>query len=794
MAMPGSSTASPVPGSVTKVAAKNVKKVMNIAPKEKVNNSDPKEKVIQSVIKLLQRKQGCLRLHEIHENLLKDVDSSCVVFQYSSEGLIKFLSQVIVNEPKRFQGCIINDIVYLVPVFGKKKLKSVLPEAKGVVVYDKSLLEDLPKKAALLHTPLTDILSAKILITLINILETNQNGFNLKNLHAILLQSRGEELKGTELESSLESFKRYLLNHPNEFSISADNNVKCYLSENSDLTSKAVLGVKMTVLLKGGVINIKNLPGHFSNFPSVRQVTGGSAESMKKFILDHQDVFKLESNGDVRITYPVVAKEIDALPPNGKVSVKKKSKNGNTSPNLKSSLRCTQSVVLSVFGKFGFIRFGEQEEDNINFDIYSIVPSSHSTPAEQIDDVKKVLKVGDVVDCMFAEIGGKSKSKYKAYKVWKTPTAIDHGLGLAPIVELPYKVLMGSATVSFLNGDIGSCRILAERKDSLIDFEPKNKADVSSIGFHLGWVIKPKPFSNPLKCGSAINFIARPMLNISGTLSSHWAAVCVWEKLPEQVLEDLESSKAQRIVKAEVRELTTEGGLFSFGSDPWAHRAAFQWDKLVTNRTEFLTFNIGDVFWCVISEAQTNLGSTKWRISQLIAYNVIDYDNPPLNFRHLPLEISVLSTPTKMLLETKDWHKSEDKLAIGKSVDLTDLALVTDQTLLELSKLSLSATVGGMLTSGLGNAEVKDLGPIVVENGLGMIISRDAYGGMLEGDDGAIVYFDAHAFYMQGRPITHLALPERTTVHYEARSNPNDKNSMIAKKVWIGKKPTEVNI
>lgn len=639
------------------------------------------------------------------------------------------------------------------------------------------------------------------------------------------------EVVGTTSKAVQDFFRR----HPDTFHLqpngmvfltsasSKDSSVP--VEDQRDLVVKSIDFLKNILDVKGPLL-VNKLVGHLASSPEIRKFIGGSPNMLTAFLKNHTDVFVI-SRSNVVHRADRMEQVVD----------------GGTQDKGMQMPVYHRGIVLLVNSKFSFIQHGTVDYENVFFDVTAYMQWEKGST--NIGDLQTVFTVGDMVDCLFVESSKEKKCKYRAIAVWKITSGDEIDAPVISLVStLSSPVLYGEVRVTFLEASVGYCVVEDSGSESLMEFEGKFKMKPTLIVFHMKHVSYPKELSNHLKMGSRVKLIACSKSIRKDSSVECWNAVSMW---PSSGLQSrIDDGPGMHWVTANIREMTNEGGELSFGSDSWKHRISFNWEYLLANSVfnKVVNVRVGDMYWCIVKNRGT-MGDTKWVAIKMRPCNDDDDDpsSPPDDFNTF-LHISVLDTLMggDQRLEgnvsmPKTSSKSSSVLPISSSTTVSgqlcrsldpttkedEFESETSQLLHQLDSESVSTTFScsendefllslldsksGVLAPQTSAAKpsarqeisLLDYMPLFetkgshettapVIHGTGSIVSMDPYGGLLETENKEVVYFGAHSFYLNGKPVTHYLFTVNTVVHFDARRGGSD-DSLVAVKVWIGKKP-----
>lgn len=216
---------------------------------------------------------------------------------------------------------------------------------------------------------------------------------------------------------------------------------------------KAVMFIK-SIIEKKGDMKLTVLTGHFSQAPeSLRNTVGTSKLELEKFLRDHTNIFVVDEDETVSVIKNARLNVIIT--------------GSRPQPvNPKPTMTNHKGRIYHVAKLWGIIDLGRHEHVFIDRSIFG----------KQIDDLNKLLTVGEVVyfDAVPAPKG--SRARWRAYKVWKENESIEDLIEKVaaqlqlPIDGVPFK----EPPSPISNIDEEMRRMIPELNDSSIASVPLN--------------------------------------------------------------------------------------------------------------------------------------------------------------------------------------------------------------------------------------------------------------------------------------------------------------------------------
>ncbi|KAK7102848.1 uncharacterized protein [Littorina saxatilis] len=219
---------------------------------------------------------------------------------------------------------------------------------------------------------------------------------------------------------------------------------------------KAVMFIK-SVIDKKGDMKVNSLSGHFSQAPeSLRNTIGWSKPELERFIQSHSNIFTISDDETVSV---IKNTRLNVIITGSRPQAQSKP----TVTNRKGK-------VFHVAKLWGIIDLGKHEHVFIDRTIFG----------KNIDDLNKVLKIGDMAcfDAIPAPKG--SRARWRATKVWKENESIEELIEkVAARLELPLDGLTREpdTPMGSMNDEI--CRIYPDLDDST---DPTKAATPLNIG------------------------------------------------------------------------------------------------------------------------------------------------------------------------------------------------------------------------------------------------------------------------------------------------------------------------
>lgn len=213
---------------------------------------------------------------------------------------------------------------------------------------------------------------------------------------------------------------------------------------------KAVMFIK-SIIEKKGDMKLAALTGHFSQAPeSLRNTIGWTKNDLSKFLADHGNIFTITDD------------EVVSVIKNARLNVIITGSRPQVSP--KPVVTARKGRIYHIAKLWGIIDLGRHEHVFIDRNIFG----------KHIDDLNKLLTVGEMVcfDAIPAPKG--SRARWRATKVWKENESIEDLIEKVatrlqlPIDGIPYK----EPPSPIANIDEEMRRIIPELNDSSITAVP----------------------------------------------------------------------------------------------------------------------------------------------------------------------------------------------------------------------------------------------------------------------------------------------------------------------------------
>jgi hypothetical protein len=213
---------------------------------------------------------------------------------------------------------------------------------------------------------------------------------------------------------------------------------------------KAVMFIK-SIIEKKGDMKLAALTGHFSQAPeSLRNTIGWTKNDLSKFLADHGNIFTITED------------EVVSVIKNARLNVIITGSRPQVSP--KPVVTARKGRIYHIAKLWGIIDLGRHEHVFIDRNIFG----------KHIDDLNKLLTVGEMVcfDAIPAPKG--SRARWRATKVWKENESIEDLIEKVatrlqlPIDGVPYK----EPPSPIANIDEEMRRIIPELNDSSITAVP----------------------------------------------------------------------------------------------------------------------------------------------------------------------------------------------------------------------------------------------------------------------------------------------------------------------------------
>lgn len=312
--------------------------------------------------------------------------------------------------------------------------------------------------------------------------------------------------------------------------------------------------------------------------------------------------------------------------------------------------------------------------------------------------------------------------------------------------------------------------------------------------------------------GDCIKYIAMQKSSSKMAKLKCWNVVSLWPSKSQRETNTLTrelSESSLFSVTANLREMTSEGGDLTFGPDSWAHRVSFSWEQVLSHFvSKSLVAQLDDRFWCIVKN-DVMMGVTKWVADELIKCD--SNLEPPERFKACS-KVCLPSTQFSLGRDSGLGGSGETLFNSDSGSSLLTPPLksenLMDQNLSDIFDRNLNfadyclgvnpiAPDVNLMKTDVDKTDDDDDDPWTaltdqkydsIMDGTGTVISKTAYGGVLETTADIAIPFDAHSFYFNGRPISHLVVDVGSRVHFNARQVGQDAN-LVAFQVWMGTKP-----
>lgn len=220
---------------------------------------------------------------------------------------------------------------------------------------------------------------------------------------------------------------------------------------------KAVMFIK-GIIEKKGDMKLSSLTGHFSQAPeSLRNTIGWTKQDLEKFLLSHANIFVVAEDETVSVIK------------NARLNVFITGSRPQTSP--KPTVTGRKGRIYHVAKLWGIIDLGRHEHVFIDRSIFG----------KHIDDLNKLLHVGEM--CCFDAIPAPkgSRARWRAIKVWKEHESIEDLIEkVATQLQLPMDGIPFKEPPSPLtNIDEEMRQIIPELNDSTIASTPVSVGGVN---------------------------------------------------------------------------------------------------------------------------------------------------------------------------------------------------------------------------------------------------------------------------------------------------------------------------